>query len=446
VAYETFSRVLVVGLGSSGLAATRLAAADGSEVWATDLRPEGELTPELDALGGDVRTFLGGHPESCLDGVGLVIASPGVPADSALLVSARNLGIPINTEVEFAWLHQPQADLVAVTGSNGKSTVTELTAQMLTEACRSTAAGGNLGIPASQLVLDGGWECWVLEISSFQAELLTAMTPRVAVFLNLSQDHLERHPDLDSYFAAKQRLLEFQTSSDTAVLNADDPIVARTRTAASKRHFSITGRADAFFDGDELVLDGEPILPSSGMRLSGIHNVANALAAALAAAALGVPTAAMATTLGSFDGLEHRHRTVHTEGGVRWIDDSKATNVGATLAALGGYPDGSLHLILGGLAKGQDFSVLTDEVRRAVTRLYVIGEDGPAIAETLAGSAPIEDCGTLVEAVNRARRHASSGEWVLLAPACASFDQFSNYGERGDCFSNLARQEVAPCP
>ena len=446
MAYEFLPRVLVVGLGSSGVAAARLAAADGSEVWATDLRPEGELVTQLAALGGDVRTFLGGHPESCLDGVGLVVASPGVPADAPLLESARERGIEINTEIEFAWFHRPQAELVAVTGSNGKSTVTELTARMLAEAGRSTVAGGNLGTPASQLVLDGGWESWVLEISSFQAELLSALAPRVAVFLNLSQDHLERHPDLDSYLAAKQRLFAFQTDADTAVLNADDPMVVTTRTAAHRRHFSIYGPADAALVGEELVLDGEPIMSSSGMRLSGIHNLANALAACLAAAVLGATPAAMASTLSTFDGLAHRHRTVHTEGGVRWVDDSKATNVGATLAALRGYPDRSLHLILGGQAKGQDFGVLTEEVQRVVARLYVIGEDGPAIAETLAGAAPTEECGTLAEAVRRARSHAASGEWVLLAPACASFDQFSNYGERGDRFTDLARQGVAPCP
>jgi UDP-N-acetylmuramoylalanine--D-glutamate ligase len=438
--------VLVVGLGSSGLAAARLATADGSEVWATDLRPEAELATEMADLGDDVRTFLGGHPESCLDGVDLVIASPGVPADAPLLELARQRGVEINTEIEFAWFHQPQAELVAVTGSNGKSTVTELTARMLVEADRSTVAGGNLGTPASQLVLDGGWESWVLEISSFQSELLTAMAPRVAVFLNLSQDHLERHPDLDTYCAAKQRLFAFQTDADTAVLNFDDPMVAATRTAARIRSFSTSDSADAFLDGDELVLDNAPIIRSSEVRMSGIHNLANALAASLAAVVLGATPAAMAATLSTFEGLEHRHRTVHTENGVRWVDDSKATNVAATLAALRGYPDDSLHLILGGRAKGQDFEVLADEVQRAVTRLYVIGEDGPAIAAILAGSAPIEDCGTLAEAVRRARHHAASGEWVLLAPACASFDQFSNYGERGDHFTDLARQEVAPCP
>jgi UDP-N-acetylmuramoylalanine--D-glutamate ligase len=446
VAYEYSPQVLVVGLGSSGIAAARLAAADGSKVWATDLRPESELATELADLGGDVRTFLGGHPESCLEGVGLVIASPGVPADAPLLEEARRRGIAINTEIEFAWFHQPQAELVAVTGSNGKSTVTELTARMLVAAGRSTVAGGNLGTPASQLVLDGGWESWVLEISSFQAELLTAMAPRAAVFLNLSQDHLERHPDLDAYLAAKQRLFAFQTDADTAVLNADDPMAAATRTEARQRHFSISGPADAALDGDELVLDGEPIIRSAEVRLSGMHNLANALAASLAAAVLGATPAAMAATLNTFDGLEHRHRTVHTEDGVCWVDDSKATNVGATLAALHGYPDRSLHLILGGQAKGQDFKILADEVRRAVTRLYVIGEDGPAIAKTLAGTAATENCETLAEAVRRARRNAASGEWVLLAPACASFDQFSDYGERGDRFTDLARREVAPCP
>jgi UDP-N-acetylmuramoylalanine--D-glutamate ligase len=154
----------------------------------------------------------------------------------------------------------------------------------------------------------------------------------------------------------------------------------------------------------------------------------------------------MATTLSTFEGLPHRHRTVHAAGGVRWVDDSKATNVGATLAALRGYPDRSLHLILGGQAKGQDFSVLTDELRRVAARLYLIGEDGAAIAGALAGAATLEHCGTLDEAVARARQHAVAGEWVLLAPACASFDQFSNYGERGDRFTELATQEVAPCP
>ncbi|MGD9253361.1 MAG: UDP-N-acetylmuramoyl-L-alanine--D-glutamate ligase [Holophagae bacterium] len=446
MAFEISPRVLVVGLGASGLAAARLAAADGAEVWVTDLRSEAEVSAQLAELGGGIRTFLGGHPSSCLDGVGLVIASPGVAVDAPLLEAARARGIEINAEIEFAWRHRPQTELVAVTGSNGKSTVTELTARMLTEAGRSTAAGGNLGPPASLLVLEGGWESWVLEISSFQAELLSQMAPRVAVFLNLSQDHLERHPTFDSYFEAKQRLFAFQTETDAAVLNVDDSMVSATQTAAKRRGFSVLEPADAWIDGDCLMLGNQPIIDSSRVRLGGIHNTANALAACLASTVLGAPTAAMAATLATFEGLPHRHRTVHTADGVCWVDDSKATNVGATLAALRGYPDRSLHLILGGQAKGQDFAVLASELRRVAVRLYLIGEDGRAIAEALTDAAPMVHCDTLGEAVARARQFAVSGEWVLLAPACASFDQFADYGERGDRFTELARGEVAPCP
>jgi len=441
----TPSRVLVVGLGRSGLAAARLAAADGAEVWVTDLRPETELSDVVAELPGRVRTFFGSHPSACIDDVELLVVSPGVPADAPLLEDARNRGVSVLTEVEFAWLHRPTAPLVAVTGSNGKSTVTELVARMLRESGQETAAGGNLGTAASELVLEDGWESWVLEISSFQAELLTTMKPKTAVFLNLSQDHLERHSDLDGYLRAKRRLFAFQCADDVAVLNADDAAVAATSTAAHRRSFSILGPADAYLDGDRLLLDGKLLLTANEMRLTGVHNVANALAAALAAASLGANPEAMASALMLFDGLDHRHRTVHVADGVRWVDDSKATNVGATLAALRGYPDGSVHLILGGQAKAQDFSVLLAEVGRVVDRLYLIGEDGLAIGEVLEGAAPLENCRTLGEAVDRARRSAAPGQMVLLAPACASFDQFSSYGERGDHFADLAREEVAPC-
>jgi UDP-N-acetylmuramoylalanine--D-glutamate ligase len=445
VTYEAASRVLVVGLGRSGLAAARLAAADGSEVWVTDLRLEREMA-DIGELPNGTRTFFGGHPEACLEGVELVVVSPGVPPEMPLLAVARERGLEIRAEVEFAWLHRPSAPLVAVTGSNGKSTVTELVARMLGEAGLDVGVGGNLGTAASQLVLDGGWQSWVLEISSFQAELLTAMRPRAAVFLNLSQDHLERHSDVDAYLEAKRRLFAFQEDGDFAVLNADDEAVVATVTAARRRTFSINGEADARLDGDRLLLDGELLVEASKVKLSGVHNLANALAAALAAQALGAKTGAMVPALETFEGLVHRHRTVHLSDGVRWVDDSKATNVGATVAALRRYPEGSVHLIVGGQSKGQDFAPLVPEVRRAVARLYLIGEDGPAIGEILEGAAPLENCGDLAEAVARARGFATAGEWVLLAPACASFDQFSNFGERGDHFADLAGREGASCP
>jgi len=442
----TSSRVLVVGLGRSGVAAARLAVADGAEVAVTDRRPEHELGESLDRLPADVRVYAGGHPERSLEGIDLVVVSPGVAPEVELLARARQRGIEVVTEVEFAWRHRPDAPLAAVTGSNGKSTVTTLTAEMLRAAGMAAVAGGNLGTAASDLVVAGGWECWVLEISSFQAELLTTMAPTAAVFLNLSQDHLERHPNLESYLAAKRRLFAFQGPDDTAVLNADDPESAGTRTAAARRFFSIERQADAWLDGDRLVIDGLELTTADRLLVGGAHNLGNVLAAALAASALGADRRAIAAAAESFQGLPHRHRMVHEAGGVRFVDDSKATNIGATLAALRGYSAGSLHLILGGQAKGQDFTVLAQEVRRSVARLYVIGIDGPAIADALAGTAPVERCKTLAEAVARARTAAAAGQVVLLAPACASFDQFTGYDQRGDIFAALAREEVPACP
>jgi len=438
---------LVIGLGRSGVAAARLAVEDGAPVRVTDVRTADELDEVVAALPTSVEAVLGGHPASCLDGVRRVVVSPGVPADAPLLVAARAAGLEVLSEVEFAWRHRPDAPLVAVTGSNGKSTVTTLVGEMLRAGGLSTAVGGNLGTASSQLVLEGGWECWVLEVSSFQTELFVDLRPRVGVFLNLSQDHLERHVDLAAYAAAKQRLFAAQRPQDAAVLNADDVMSAATPTAARRRLFSVGQAADAWLDGTVLVLEGEPLVPASEVALVGRHNLANALAAVLAADEMGIDRASMGDVLRTFRGLDHRHREVWSHDGVRWIDDSKATNVGATLAALGGYPDGSVHLILGGQAKGQDFSILRDEVARATRRVYLIGVDAAVIAAALGAAVPVETCGDLAEAVRRARRLAVAGEWVLLAPACASFDQFSGYAERGDRFAELARgEEVAPCP
>ncbi len=444
--YDPPSRVLVVGLGASGRAAAHLAAADGSRVVVTDLRPEAELAAALEGLPPLDGLFAGGHPEACLEGVELVVASPGVEAGAPLLAAAGDRGIPVLTELEFAWLHRPEAPLAAVTGSNGKSTVTALTAHVLREAGFRAAAGGNLGPPASELVLRGGWECWVLEVSSFQAELLTALRPRVALLLNLSQDHLERHPTMEAYLEAKLRLFARQGPGDAAVLSGDDPRVAAAPVRARRLLFSLEHPADAWLDGDILRLGGAELLPASELPLAGRHNAANALAAALAARELGAPVEALAPALATFRGLPHRHVTVHEAGGVRWVDDSKATNVGATLAALSGYPEGTVHLILGGLAKGQDFAPLVPAVRRAARRVYLIGRDAATLAAALEGAAPLEHCGTLERAVERARAAARPGDTVLLAPACASFDQFRDYGERGDVFARLAPgREGVPC-
>lgn len=439
-------RVLIVGLGDSGLAAARLAARDGIGVSVTDRRTAADLEAEAAELPSGCRTFFGGHPEECLDGVDLVVTSPGVAPEAEILRAARRREIKVIPEVEFAWQHVPVVPMVAITGSNGKSTVTTLTAEILCESGVAAVAGGNLGTAASDLVLAGGWDCWVLEISSFQAELLTEMKPTVAVFLNLSQDHLERHPDMETYRTAKRRLFAFQQEGSVAVLNADDPEVFGTPTVARRRTFSLLAAADACLEGDLLVLDGEAFTDLSKVAMTGRHNVANALASVLAAVETGGSTAAACRVLERFRGLDHRHQIVHEADGVRWVDDSKATNVGAALAALSGYPDRSLHLILGGQAKGQDFSEMVDEIERVAVRVYVIGVDGPTIAESLAGASRVVECGTLEEAVRAARAAAAPGQLVVLAPACASFDQFDGYTDRGRTFARLARQEVATCP
>jgi len=437
----TPSRIVVVGLGASGLAAARLAVRDGASVIVTDTRPEADLTDRIAELPPGVRTVVAGHPLSVLDGADTVVLSPGVPPTNPLVAEARMRGLTVLPEIEFARRHRESIPLAAVTGSNGKSTVTTLIAAMLEEAGIPAAAGGNLGPPASDIVLDDpeGVRAWVLEVSSFQAEAFVDFRPDVAVFLNLSQDHLERHPDLDSYAAAKGRLFDRQTPKDWAVLNADDPIVAATPTAARKRFFSLEDRADGWVEGDVLMLGDEPLIEATRMKITGRHNRANALAAALAAEAMGAPIDAARRALMTFGGLEHRHRVVHESGGVRWIDDSKATNVGAVVAALGGYPPRSVHLILGGLGKGQDFSVLVPSLQVSVAGVYLIGRDAPIIEEAIGGVVPVRDCKTLHDAVDAARAEARPGQVVLLAPGCASFDQFADYGERGRVFAESAR-------
>ncbi len=442
----TPSHVVVIGLGVSGLGAARLAAADGVQVLITDQRPAQDVQETVNTLPPGTLIELGGHPLIVLDNADLIILSPGVPSDLPLVLEARRRGLPILSEIEFAWRHRSRAPLVAVTGSNGKSTVTTLVAQMMQTAGMATVAGGNLGPPASELILDGQWQSWVLEVSSFQSETLVDLRPRVGVFLNLSQDHLERHPDMARYAEAKGRLFAHQKPSDTAILNADDELVAATVTAARKRFFSISAEADATLVDDRLHIGGEPLIESKELQLSGRHNIANALAAALAAQEMGCSLTAIRETLRTFTGLPHRHRVVHEGDNIRWIDDSKATNVGAAIAALSGYPPRSVHLILGGLGKGQDFSPLAESIEKTATAVYLIGQDASAIAKALEDvTPPVENCQTLERAVERARKQSVPGQWVLLAPACASFDQFPNYAERGKAFERLASEEASSC-
>jgi UDP-N-acetylmuramoylalanine--D-glutamate ligase len=434
------SRALVVGLGVSGVAAAALLASHGWQVTVNDRATESELAARLGSLPTGVALALGAHSTELLEGVTLLVVSPGVPWELPLLVEARRRGVEVIAEVELASRFLVGVPLVGVTGSNGKTTVTSLVGEILRAAGWRVGVGGNIGTAASELALAGGFDTVVLELSSFQLEGCSTLRPRVGVLLNISPDHLDRHPTVGSYLAAKVRIFAHQYPDDVAVLNADDRALAGVSVPSRTARFSLTDRTvEAHLEGDTLVLDRELLLPRSQLCLLGDHNVANALAAALAASRLGIPTEAIAAALAAFAPLPHRHQVVAEGGGVRWVDDSKGTNIGATAAGLAGYPAGTVHLILGGLGKGQNFGELRSAVEDKLARVYLIGEAAEEIAAALQGTAPIEKCGTLDEAVRRAATNTRSGDTVLLSPACASFDQFANYAHRGNEFARLAR-------
>ncbi len=434
-------RALVVGLGASGLGAAHLLAGQGYEVRANDQASAEQLALQPEALPPGTQVSLGGHHPSLLEGVGLVVASPGVPWHLPLLAEAQRRGIEVIAEVELAWRALSEVPLLGITGSNGKSTVTAMLGAILRHAGVRTGVGGNIGPAASELARQPGWQAIVLELSSFQLEGCTTLRPAVGVLLNLCPDHLDRHPDMATYLAAKARLFARQGPCDLAVLNADDPAVRDLPVPGQRAHFSLTDTAAAAHAGGEhLVIDGNPLMRRGDLPLLGDHNLANALAAALAAVRFGIPASAAAEALASFSGLPHRHQLVAERCGVRWVDDSKGTNVGATAAGLAGYPPGTIHLILGGLGKGQDFTPLRGAVTGRVARAYLIGAAAEEIAAALAGVVPVARCDTLEEAVARAAALARPGDTVLLSPACASFDQFRDYAHRGDEFARLARE------
>ncbi len=433
------SAAVVVGLGASGVAAATLLARDGWRVTVNDRATEWELDASLGRLPDGVAAVLGCHPTTLLDDTALVVVSPGVPWDLPMLVEARRRRIEVIAEVELAVRSMPGVPIVGVTGSNGKTTVTSLLGDIARTAGWRTGVGGNIGPAACELALAGGWDAVVLELSSFQLEGCATLRPKVAVLLNLSPDHLDRHPSVASYLAAKTRVFARQKRNDFAVLNADDPACSELSVPSRAVRFSLADAgAQAHLAAGSLVLDGEPLLPRTELPLLGEHNAANALAAALAASRLGIGRAPIAQALRSFQALPHRHQVVAQAGGVRWVDDSKGTNIGATKAGLSGYALGTVHLILGGLGKGQDFRELRPAAEHRLARIYLIGEAADAIAAALEGTAPAERCGTLDEAVRRAAAFARPGDTVLLSPACASFDQFTDYRHRGDEFARLA--------
>ena len=442
-------RTLVYGLGLSGLAAARLLRRRGAEVTGFDDRPlaAGALGELADDPG--FRLLPPGVPPALPAGIEAVIVSFGVPAGWPLLAAARERGVPVVAEVELAWQHL-DGRVVAITGSNGKSTTTALAGALLAAAGVPVEVCGNIGRPLSACVEGSAGRTFVVELSSFQLEGITSLAPVAAALLNLSADHLDRHGDLAGYLAAKQRVFAFQEAGAIAVVNADEPGLAPPDLAARLRRFSLTGPvADGCWrDGERVVERGPGAAPEELFRLAdlplaGPHQLENAMAAALLALAAGAPRAGIPAALAAFRGLPHRLQQVGERDGVTFWDDSKGTNVGATVRALEGFAPASVHLILGGRSKGTDLSALATAVGRAARAAYLIGEATGELARALAGVCPLLACGTLDVAVARAAAAARPGEAVVLSPACASFDQFRDFVHRGEEFQRLVGELLA---
>jgi UDP-N-acetylmuramoylalanine--D-glutamate ligase len=440
-------RVLVVGLARTGVATSLFCAAHGAKVTATDARTEnaiGEVLSQLRAAG--VHLELGGHREETILEQDLVIPSPGVPADAPLLKAACAKGITIWSEIELAdrFLN---GRLIGITGSNGKTTTTSLIEHILRSAGASTILAGNIGTPMiSRVEETNDASVTVVELSSFQLELIDSFRPNISVFLNLTPDHLDRHHTLEEYGAAKARIFENQTETDSAVLNADDS--ATTKYAPAKPQVFWFSRKQRVAQGtfvreSEIVFrcDGkeEALLKLQDIPLAGMHNVENVLASVAAARLAGADAAAIAKGVRSFSGVEHRLEFVAEIGGVRYYNDSKATNVDATLKALEAFP-GRILVVLGGKDKGSDYTALQKPLREKAILALLIGAAAEKIEKQISGSVAIEGAGTIERAVEIASHAARPGDVVLLAPACASFDQFENYEHRGRVFKDLVHQ------
>lgn len=442
-------KVLVVGLARTGIATARFCLEHGATVTAIDSRGESELGAEVQELRnqGVILQFGAGSDESLLK-QDLVVPSPGVPADAPLLQAARAKGITVWSEIELADRFL-EGRLVGITGSNGKTTTTSLVHHILRTAGFSTLVAGNIGTPMiSRVALTSADTITVAELSSFQLELIETFHPDIAVLLNLTPDHLDRHKTMEAYAAAKARIFEKQTESDFAVMNADD--AASVAYAPKKPQVYWFSRKNAvqqgsYLRGEEIVFvtskQEEVLLTLGDVALPGGHNLENVLAAVTAARLEGAPAAKIAEAVRSFHGVEHRLELVAEIGGVRYFNDSKATNVDATLKALEAFP-GRLLVILGGRDKGSDYSVLQTALRERAVSALLIGEAAEKIAGQIGGSVAFEQAGTLERAVELAATAARSGDVVLLAPACASFDQFENYEHRGRTFKELVKRRA----
>jgi len=444
-------RVLVVGLGKSGVASALFLKAHGARVTVSDTKSGDELRNEIPMLldhGITVET--GGHGERTFRGQDLIVVSPGVPVDAPLINQARSLGEPVIGELELAAQFLP-GPIVAITGSNGKTTTTTLAGEILATGGLPTLVGGNIGTPAISLAERARPETViVLEVSSFQLETIQTFHPKIAAVLNVTPDHLDRHLTFEVYADAKARIFENQQPGDFAVLNADDPtcVAMAARTRAKVFWFSRQKEVEPgawVREGNVVFRDDKgqgEILQVSEIPLKGAHNLENVLAAVCAGALMGCAPERIRQAVLNFKAVEHRLEFVATVRGVDYYNDSKATNVDATIKALESFP-ANIHLILGGKDKGSDYSVLNDLLRQRVKRVYTIGAAAAKIESQIVsaknGGPELVRAETLENAVRKAHAVAQPGDVVLLAPACASFDQFKSYEHRGQLFKEIVR-------
>jgi UDP-N-acetylmuramoylalanine--D-glutamate ligase len=436
------ARSIVVGLGRTGLSCARYLHARHESFAVTDSRAAPPESAALQKLAPEAEVRLGGFDEALLDDADRVIASPGVSLREPFMMSAAIRGVPIIGDIEL-FAREAQAPIAAITGTNGKSTVTTLVARMAEAAGKRVLAGGNLGRPALDLLDDPAPDLYVLELSSFQLDTTRSLKTAAAVVLNVTPDHMDRYESVEDYAAAKARIFQ---NCDAAVINLDDPLV-QAMPHRAPRVLSFTLRPDRGGDyytlplGKDFALmhGGRQLLAMSEMKITGLHNVANALAALAMCDALKLPQEPCVQALREFPGLPHRSQWVADVRGVRYVNDSKGTNVGATLAAVAGMP-GSLVLIAGGQGKGQDFTPLAAAFRGKVRHVVLLGQDAKLLAAALEGVASVEFAKDMDEAVQRAARAAHSGETVLLSPACASLDMFRDYAHRGYMFAASVRR------
>ena len=440
-------RVLVVGMGKSGIASALFLADQGARVSVSDTKSQEELHHEIpQLLDRGIGVEAGYHAERTFIEQEFIVISPGVPYDVPQLAQARQAGIPVIGEIELASRYL-NGHIVAITGSNGKTTTTALTGEIIAAGGQKTLVGGNIGMPAISLVGDATDDTWlVLEISSFQLETIETFRPKIAAVLNVTPDHLDRHRTFENYAAAKARIFENQAAGDFTVLNADDAICASmaARTKATVCWFSRQRPVErgAFVSNDRILwIDAgceQEIMPVSEIDLKGAHNLENVLAGVCTGILASVAPADIRRAVANFKAVEHRLEYVATVRGVAYYNDSKATNVDATIKALESFT-GRIHLILGGKDKGSDYSVLNSLLEERVKRVYTIGTAAPKIESQIKGAAVVNS-GTIDQAVRHASELAAEGDIVLLAPACASFDQFMSYEHRGRVFKDLVKQ------